>query len=259
MCRMAAYLGPEIQLEQFLLEPRFNMIEQARHPQETCYTTVNADGFGIGWYTNEGSPAVYLNPQPIWSDCNLRHLGHALSADLWLANVRSATDLLPTSVSNTQPFWDDELLFMHNGFIRDFETTLRPILHRYIDPEIQAGVHGNTDSEFLFALLRHVLRQNEDLSIDGGIAAMFELLGEYIGETPAMLNLIVCDGEAFYAARHAINDVCPSLYYTTDDDTFPNAQLIASERLTESEYWQALPEHSILILDPEQPPELFDL
>ena len=31
---------------------------------------------------------------------------------------------------------------------------------------------------------------------------------------------------------------------------FPGAQLIASERLTDSPFWQIVPEHQILILDP---------
>jgi glutamine amidotransferase len=69
----------------------------------------------------------------------------------------------------------------------------------------------------------------------------------------------VSDGERLYAVRHALDDEPPTLYYTADDEAFPNAQLMASERLTESAFWQAVPEHHILILDPEEPPELLSL
>jgi glutamine amidotransferase len=259
MCRMAAYLGPSIRLEQFLLHPPHNLVEQARNPKETCYTKVNADGYGFGWYTEEGLPAVYLNPMPIWSDPNLPHLARTLTSDLWMANVRSATGGLPTGYMNTQPFQDDALLFMHNGFIRQFSSGVRPILHRYLDPSIQASIRGNTDSEYLFALLRHLLFTDDSLAIEDAIGAMFELLEGWAGKVPAMLNLAISSGECLYAARHALNEVCPSLYYTTDEDSFPGAQLIASERLTDAEFWQAVPEHSILVLDPDEPPELLPL
>ena len=36
--------------------------------------TVNVDGFGIGWYLDDGEPGIYTNPMPIWSDTNLPHL-----------------------------------------------------------------------------------------------------------------------------------------------------------------------------------------
>jgi len=49
------------------------------------------------------------------------------------------------------------------------------------------------------------------------------------------------------------------LYYTTDDETFPDARRLASEPLTESGIWQSVPEHQILILSPEEPPELLSL
>lgn len=259
MCRMAAYLGPELALSAFLLEPPHNLVVQARQPRELHYTTLNADGFGLGWYAEDGEPALYVCPLPIWSDPNLAHLARSLQSDLWFANVRSATPGLGFGFANTQPFAADGLLYMHNGFIRDFGAHVRPQLHTYLDPLIQAGIAGNTDSEYLWAMLRHQLADDEDIAIETAIAEMFELLSDWIGDGTAMLNLMVSDGERIYAARHAINDTCPSLYFTTDDDRFPNGQVIASERLTDEAYWHAVPDHTILILDPEQPPELVSI
>ena len=71
--------------------------------------------------------------------------------------------------------------------------------------------------------------------------------------------LVVSDGERLYAVRHALGDDCPTLYYTADDQDFPNAQLMASEPVTNTGLWQTVPEHQILILDPEEPPELMSL
>ena len=70
---------------------------------------------------------------------------------------------------------------------------------------------------------------------------------------------IVTEGERLYASRHALNHGCPSLYYTTDDELFPGGQLLASERFTDDSFWQPVPEHHILILDAEKPPELLEL
>jgi glutamine amidotransferase len=70
---------------------------------------------------------------------------------------------------------------------------------------------------------------------------------------------VITDGQRLYATRHGLNHECPSLYYTTDDELFPGGQVIASERLTGDSYWQPVPEHHILILDPDKPPELLAL
>ena len=259
MCRLAAYLGPEITLAHFLLQPRHNLLVQARHPQELRYTTVNADGFGYGWYAADQLPAAYTSPLPIWSDVNLPDLGRSLRSDLWLATVRSALPGMSTTHANTQPFRDDELLFMHNGFITDFALRVRPVLRQFLDPEIEADVHGTTDSEYLFAVLRHLLADDPDMSIEESLSETCKLLEDWLDELPALLNVVVSDGERLYALRHAVNDECPSLYYTVDDELFPGGQLLASERLTDSEFWQPVPEHHILILDTDEPPELLAL
>lgn len=259
MCRLAAYVGPAITLEQFLLQPSHSLVVQSWSPRELRYAKLNADGFGVGWYAPDGNPAAYVSPLPIWSDVNLSHLGRTLSTDLWLANVRSATGGLPACPMNTQPYYDTELLFMHNGFIKDFAVSTRPAMRDLLDPEIEAAVAGNTDSEYLFAVLRQLLLQDDELPIEEALSELFSLMADWLGDLPSLLNLVISDGERIYAARHALNHDCPSLYYTTDDEQFSGGQLVASEPLTETGFWQPVPEHHILILDPEEPPELLSL
>ena len=114
MCRLAAYLGPAISLQQLLLQPPHSLYRQALEPRELIYARVNADGYGFGWYTDDGKPAVYTSTLPIWSDGNLPHLARSLVQPLWLAEVRSvacaavssrpvtkATRLPPTSSCST--------------------------------------------------------------------------------------------------------------------------------------------------------------
>jgi len=259
MCRIAAYLGTPIPLEKFLLEPPHSLRVQAWAPRELRYARLNADGFGFSWYTDDGRPAVYVNPTPIWTDPNLPHLARSLVSDLWLASVRSATEGNPVSHANTQPFADDEFLFDHNGLIDDFHSKVRHKLVAHLDPVYLPSILGNTESEYLFAALRQLLNQNPDLPMESALAELMQQVEGWLDGSRALLTLVVSDGERLYALRHACGDDCPTLYYTTDDETFPAAQLIASEPLTESGVWQSVPEHQILILDPEEPPELLSL
>ena len=255
MCRLAAYVGPAIPLGQFLLDPPHNLLAQAITPREMAFARFNADGFGMGWYTGDGRPAVYTNPAPIWSDVNLPHLARSLSGPLWLATVRSATLPQNSGLVNTQPFCDDRLIFLHNGFLDDF-SPLRRIIRDFLDPRIEAEIRGNTDSEHLFGLLRHLLHDDAELSIEDALWELLDLLDDWVENRLALLNIVVSDGECVYAVRHAINAACPSLYYSIDDENFPEGQLLASERLTEDEFWQPVPDHNMLILSPDAPPEL---
>jgi glutamine amidotransferase len=258
MCRFAAYLGPEIRLGQFLFEPSHNLLAQAARPREMKYATFNADGFGIGWFNDHETPAVYSNTLPIWADANLPHLGRSLYGNLWLAAVRSATLPFTTHFSNTQPFYDEQLLFLHNGFLDNF-STLRRTIRDFLEPHIEADIQGTTDSEHLFALLRHLLTDDTELSIEDALLDMFDLLETWLGEGVSLLNVVVSDGERIYAVRHAVNADCPSLYYAVNDDAFPQGQLLASEPLTDSQLWESMPEHHLLTLDPVEPPELIPL
>lgn len=255
MCRFAAYIGPEIKLEQFLTDPEHSLLVQSYAPRELVYAKVNADGYGFGWY-NEEQPNHYCSPMPIWSDPNLHCLGRTLSAPLWLANVRSATQGHSVNHSNTQPFHDNELLFMHNGYISQFNQRIKAKILATITPEILAGIQGTTDSEYLFALLRQLLASNDDISIEDACAECFAMLASWLGDDIALLNVLISDGKLLHACRHAINHESPSLYFSNDDDSFPEAQLIASERLTTGELWQAVPEQQILTLSLNDPPEL---
>jgi len=259
MCRLAAYVGPEISLGDFLLKPTHGLMQQSWQPREMNDARLNADGYGFAWFAADNIPARFTNFMPIWSDTNLEALGRSLFSDLWLASVRSATPGLMTTQANTQPFIDEQLLFLHNGRISDFGARVRPRLRQLLAPEIEATVQGNTDSEYLFALLRHILTQDADLPIDESLIELLNILEDLLGEQTALLNIIVADGERIYALRHAIRDECPSLYFTTDDDDYPEGLLVASEPLTESKFWQAVPPHHILILDPEEPAQLLSL
>ena len=259
MCRLAAYLGPAISLQQFLIDPPHSLFRQSWEPRELKYAKLNADGYGFGWFGQDGQPAVYTQSAPIWADGNLPTLARTLYQTLWIAEVRSATVGNPVHSLNTPPFCDRQQLFIHNGFIGGFHQQIRPRMLQLLDPDIIADIRGNTDSEYLFACLRQIHRNDPGLQPASGIRKLYAQVAEMLADRPALLNLAVTDGSCIYAARHALNHESPSLYYTTGDPDFPGGQLVASERFSDDPAWQAVPAHHVLVLRPNQPPELLAL
>jgi len=255
MCRLAAYLGPYIRLSELLLEPAHNLLCQSYgEPAAGSYP----GGFGIGWYAADGSPAVYTQPAPVWTDSNLPHLTHSIYARLFLASVNHAMAPFGADHCPGQPYYDSRLLFLHQGFLSDF-SRLRRTIRDFLEPHLEADIKSNTASEHLFALLRHLLSDDPDLTIEQALAALLELLAGWVGEQSNLLNLIIADGAGLYVVRQAWHADCPVLYYNVDDESFPDAQLVASEPLTDSEFWRPVPESHLLTLSPRKPPELFAL
>ena len=56
MCRHLAYLGPPATLRSVIIDPPYGLYRQAWAPRQQRHGTMNADGFGIGWYA-PGDPS----------------------------------------------------------------------------------------------------------------------------------------------------------------------------------------------------------
>lgn len=241
MCRLAAYLGSEISLSQFLLEPEHSLIKQSWAPKEMNDGTLNADGYGIAWLAEDNVPCTYKNVLPVWSDTNLDGLGRSLSSRLWLANVRSATPGQGISEANTQPFVKECLTFTHNGCLKPFDKDIKTGLLDILSNEIRAEINGNSDSLYLFALLQQHLLVQKSIP-DAIIGMMNDLQSVCKNKVTALLNLVISDGKFLYACRHALNGNCPSLYYSLGSGNVR----VASEPLTPNDEWITFPEHSLI-------------
>jgi glutamine amidotransferase len=250
MCRIAGYVGPPISLHRFLLEPEHSLYRQSWEARELQRASVNADGYGVAWYLDDGTPALYRNPFPVWADANLPSLARSLQSGCWLGNVRSATEGQAVQLQNTQPFVDDCWLFTHNGHVTRFAHGFRRRLQSKLDEDIEAGIQGNTDSEFLFALIRQQ-RRNGKSAAQALRHALIELTGwlEQAGQR-ALLNVLLSDGHALYAARHAIGEDCPTLYYSQAHPEFSQGVLVVSEPFDSTRWWMQVPPHNLLVLKP---------
>lgn len=248
MCRIAAYIGPPIALEQLLLRPQHSLYRQSWEPQELRYAKLNADGFGMAWLGADRRPCAYSSDLAIWNDHNLPVLARELRSTVWLANVRSATAGNPLHAINAQPFVDDSLLFTHNGYLGGFHPAQRRhILHKLSDAAF-ADLRGTTDSEHLFALIRS---QAHDDPMDRLLAA-YAVLDR---GAESLLNVVLGDGHGLIAARHAIGGECPSLYVADTHPDFPGGWVVASERFDTDDAWQPVPPHAALRLVPGQAAE----
>lgn len=250
MCRLLAYVGPDISLNRLIFEPEHGLEKQAWQPRELREARLNADGFGIGWYNNKQAMR-YRQPIPIWNDPNLEDLSHTLNTDLVLAMVRSATPGLGTHHYNTQPYRYNQWMFMHNGYIRNFSHSSRPQLRQILDHEFESNIQGSTDSEYIFALILHYMRE---MAVNEAVRATFNTLGEILGDESALLNIMLTDGEYVYAARYAVNGESPSMYYGQGVEGYePNSQMLSSEPLTSAPQWEAVDDNQLVIISRHQP------
>ena len=90
MCRLTAYMGPEIPLENIIVKPKHSLLVQS-HDAREAKLAVNGDGFGIAWYGDVPEPGLYKDTFPAWSDENLPSICRLVKSRLFLAHVRAST------------------------------------------------------------------------------------------------------------------------------------------------------------------------
>ncbi len=260
MSKIAAYLGSSLSLAGFFANPENSLFRQSMSPDDDQDAGIMTGGFGIGWYNPGPSTASYINPLPCWRDTNLPSLLNTIRRRMWLGYLHGDIHQYGPGPENMQPLRDGEVLFAHSGSIDNFLFTLRPYCLRYLDPEIEADIAGQSESEYLFALLRQRMTENDNVSAEVALAEISATLEVTLRDIKAGLNIIVGDGIRLFAVRHATHQACDPLYYCEDDPSFPpGSQLISSTPLSSQGQWKEIPEHHLLTLDPERPPELVRL
>lgn len=259
MCRLAAYIGPALRLEELLLKPTHSLVKQSWAPREMMEARLNADGYGFGWFDQSGKPLRYRQTMPIWTDPNLPELGRGLESDVWVAVVRSATTNIPINLANTMPYADEKFQFMHNGYINNFSRTLRSCLRREFKFEFEDLIEGNTDSEHLFILFKQIMWEMNTDDPAKALIEMVDRLKQWLKDERGLLNIIVAIPGKIWAMRYAINGNCPSLYYTLNPPPFPDGCLIASEPLTDDDDWTEVTAQSLMVFDSSKDPEQFHL
>ena len=249
MCRLLGYLGKTIQLDKLLYKPEHSLIVQSYQPREMSSGILNADGFGVGWYheQKDTNPYIYKNILPIWSDINLPQISRYVESRCVLGYVRSATPGLEVDLSNCQPFTNEGLLFIHNGFIHNFRKTLYRPIRNCLDDFTYQLIKGTTDSEHIFALVINELQASPDRTLETALANALTKLTQLAKSYKIYFsaNLIISKGNQLVASRYSNRAPTPTLYWLRDDPLYPDAVILASEPLFEGN-WNHCPEHSII-------------
>src|SRR5436309_3267119 len=103
MCRHLAWLGRPRSLAALVLEPPSSLLRQSWAPRRQRYGTVNADGWGVGFYVpGRSEPARWRAARPLGAD------GTALASEPWDDDPawvdvpdRHLVDVTPDGVSLT--------------------------------------------------------------------------------------------------------------------------------------------------------------
>ena len=92
MCRVLAYIGPEIPLESLLIKPENSLINQSLDPE--LHPNLQLAGWGFGLWSahllKPEEPLLYHRPMAAFHDDNAPGIIPSLQASTMLAHVRAA-------------------------------------------------------------------------------------------------------------------------------------------------------------------------
>jgi predicted glutamine amidotransferase len=263
MCRWLAYSGSPIRLEELLVKRDRSLIDQSLHARQGA-TTTNGDGFGVGWYGDEGGPRVYRSTHPAWNDRNLRELAAGVSSPLFFAHIRASTGTA-IQETNTHPFRYGKWLWMHNGLIREFPRVKRHLVLA-IDDSLFTSIEGTTDSEVMFYLALTFGLEDDPVGAVERMVGFVEQTGREQGiEHPIQMTVATTDGGCIWAFRYSSEGDSRSLYFSTRLDNLKalhpelaelaalsdETRVIVSEPLGDLPgAWNEVPESHVGIVQP---------
>ncbi|MGW4821286.1 ergothioneine biosynthesis protein EgtC [Streptomyces sp. NPDC004227] len=234
MCRHLAYLGPEEPLGRYLVEPAHSLYRQAWAPRHQRHGTVNADGFGVGWYA-EGDPvpARYRRAGPIWADLSFADLSRVVRTSALLAAVRDATLSGADAEAAAAPFAAGTWLFSHNGAVTGWPDSLAAV-SRTLPPRDLLTLEARNDSALVWALVLARLRGGDE---EG--QALADTVLEVAAAAPgSRLNLLLTNGETITATAWG-----DSLWYLAEPG---RRTVVASEPYDDDPHWVQVPDRTLL-------------
>ncbi|MPY49983.1 ergothioneine biosynthesis protein EgtC [Streptomyces acidicola] len=235
MCRHLAFLGPEEPLGGLLVDPPHSLYRQSWAPRRQRYGTVNADGFGVGWYA-EGDPvpARYRRAGPIWGDQSFADLARVVRTTGLLAAVRDATVAGADGEAAAAPFAAGTWLFSHNGAVAGWPHSLASLVPS-LPPVELLSLEARSDSAFVWALVLNRLRGG-----DGEGQALADTVLEVARAAPgSRLNLLLTNGEMIAATAWG-----DTVWYLSEPG---RRTVVASEPYDDDPHWQEVPDRTLLV------------
>ncbi|WP_020116955.1 ergothioneine biosynthesis protein EgtC [Streptomyces canus] len=234
MCRHLAYLGPEEPLGRLLTEPAHSLYRQSWAPRRQRHGTVNADGFGVGWYAEgDPAPARYRRAGPIWADLSFADLARVVRSTAILAAVRDATLAGADAEAAAAPYASGPWLFSHNGAVKGWPGSLAPLAASLPAAEL-LSMEARNDSAFVWALVLNRLRGGDEQG-----QALADTVLEVAEAAPdSRLNLLLTNGESIAATAWG-----DTLWYLRRPGT---GTVVASEPYDDDPHWREVPDRTLL-------------
>jgi glutamine amidotransferase len=233
MCRHLAYLGPAATLREVITEPPYGLARQAWAPRLQRHGTVNADGFGVGWYADgDPVPARYRRAMPMWADPSLADIARVTRTRALLAAVRSATEGTDLGEAAAAPYRSSQWLFSHNGVLDGWPAAAASLAATLSAADLLT-VEARCDSALAWAVVLRYLRAG--LSLGGALAATVADLDAH-GVT-GRFNFLLTDGQS--VAATAAGDM---LWYRAGD----GRTVVASEPGDDEPGWIEVTGRSVL-------------
>lgn len=186
MCRLfGMHAGSPVRATFWLLDAPDSLAAQSHRAP---------DGAGIGVFTPGGRPEVDKAPMAAWQDRQFATEARELTSAVFVAHVRYASTGGLT-VANTHPFTQDGAIFAHNGAF----TGLDRLDRRLVEVDAQALVHGDTDSERMFALISAEIRRHHG-DVEAGLTAAVTWIADTL--PTYCLNLLLATPGRLWALRY---------------------------------------------------------
>ena len=152
----------------------------------------NPDGTGLGVFDAHGDAVVHKAPISAFSDTSFAYDARHERSRTFLGHVRFASTGSLT-LANTHPFEQDGHLFAHNGVLAGL-----PALEAELGDDLEL-VHGQTDSERLFALITRQTRR-----LDGDLRSGIVTAARWVAEHLPVysINLIITTDTEVFALRY---------------------------------------------------------
>ncbi|MBU8807889.1 ergothioneine biosynthesis protein EgtC [Mycolicibacterium goodii] len=215
MCRHVAWLGAPRSVAELVLDPPQGLLVQSYAPRRQKHGLMNADGWGAGFFDDDGVPRRWRSDKPLWGDASFASVAPALRSRCVLAAVRSATIGMSIEPSASAPFSDGRWLLSHNGLV-----------DRAVLP-LDGHAESTVDSAVLAALI-----------FARGLDALGDTVTEVGERDPnARLNILAANGSRLLA--------------TTWGDTLsmlrgPEGVVLASEPYDDDPDWSDIPDRHLV-------------
>ncbi|OGP79110.1 MAG: hypothetical protein A2V86_13610 [Deltaproteobacteria bacterium RBG_16_49_23] len=230
MCRMLGLKNFVFRRHQKILENFFELAKAGKFLPGDA--PGHLDGWGIGFYKNgkavvhRSGGSILEEKQEFFEICEKVKASKTL-----LLHLRKSSWSGTSKLVHAHPFASGNILFAHNGTIRDFKPLRKEITHDRPSPEA-------LDSEVYF---RYVMN-----FIPLGLAKGFRKAAGHIktNHTHSSLTCLFADGNLLYGFREYTKDPWYySLYYASDEE----ASIVASQPVSPSLRWKMLPKGKLFV------------